>query len=81
MEYYNQKALQEIRQDSRIELLQFPDEVLQELQAMTLETLDEEAAVNPAFKRVYDAYRNFRNQYMQWTRLSEDAYQDILRGQ
>lgn len=81
MEYYNQKALQEIRQDSRIELLQFPDEVLQELQAMTLETLDEEAAVNPAFKRIYDAYRNFRNQYMQWTRLSEDAYQDILRGQ
>ncbi len=81
MEYNNQIALQAIREDSRIELLQFPEDVLRELRALTAVTLDEEAEANPAFKRVYEAYRNFREDYTEWTRLSEDVYQDILRSE
>jgi len=79
MEFYNQKALQEIQADSRVELLQFPTEVLEELRELTQVTLEEEAKANPSFERVYQAYEAFRGNYREWSRLSEDAYQDILR--
>lgn len=79
MEFHNQQALVELKTKQNVQILEFPEEVLMELRRLTRETLDEEAAANPEFKRVYDAYEGFRDSYESWDELSEEAYQDSLR--
>jgi TRAP-type mannitol/chloroaromatic compound transport system substrate-binding protein len=79
MEFHNQQALTELKTKKNIKILEFPDEVLSSLKRLTKETLDEEAAASPAFKRVYDAYENFRANYAGWDELSEESYQASLR--
>lgn len=81
MEFNNEVAMREIMANKNIELLEFPEDVLRELQKFTRVTLDEEAAANPNFRKVYDAYRNFNADYSKWSRLSEDSYQRILHNQ
>lgn len=77
MEQKNLTALKELQAREGVEIHRFPDDVLSKLQAMTEETLAEEAAANPAFKRVYDAYQAFRQQDDAWTAVSERAYLGI----
>ena len=78
MEYNNEIALREIIGNQNIELLEFPTGVLKTFKQLTQETLEEEAAANPEFKKVYDAYRQFKQDYSHWSKL-EESYQDILR--
>jgi TRAP-type mannitol/chloroaromatic compound transport system substrate-binding protein len=81
MEFHNQEALTELRTKQNVEILEFPEEVLKEFKRLTKETLDEEAAASPEFKRVYDAYEDFRVRYQAWDELSEESYQKSLRLQ
>ncbi len=79
MEFHNQQALTELKTKQNVQILEFPEEVLSSLKQLTKETLDEEAAASPAFKRVYDAYESFRANYAGWDELSEESYQSSLR--
>lgn len=79
MEYYNQAALEQIRASKNIELLEFPKDVLDELQRLTKITLEEEAAASPAFQKVYAAYTSFDENYSDWSELTEESYQRALR--
>jgi TRAP-type mannitol/chloroaromatic compound transport system substrate-binding protein len=79
MEFHNQQALAELKTKQNVQILEFPKEVLSGFKRLTRETLDEEAATNPAFRRVYDAYEAFRNSYESWDELSEESYQASLR--
>ena len=79
MEYYNQAALEQIRANKNIELLEFPRDVLDELQRLTKITLEEEAAASPAFQKVYAAYTSFDEHYSDWSNLTEESYQRALR--
>ena len=79
MEYQNQAALKELKTKQNVQILEFPEEVLKEFRRLTKETLDEEAATSPEFKRVYDAYEDFRIRYQDWDKLSEESYQKSLR--
>lgn len=77
MEQKNVAALAELRQRDDINIAPLPADVLNTLKQLTEETLAEEAAQNPKFKRVYDAYKNFRDQDEDWASISEKAYLDI----
>jgi TRAP-type mannitol/chloroaromatic compound transport system substrate-binding protein len=79
MEYSNQAALEQIRNNKNIELLEFPEDVMNELYRLTKITLDEEAAARPAFKKIYEAYSAFDRNYSDWSEISEDSYQRALR--
>ncbi len=79
MEFNNQAALGQIRANKNIELLEFPRDVLDELQRLTKITLDEEAAASPAFQKVYEAYSRFNENYNDWSELTEESYQRALR--
>ncbi|MCX4188230.1 TRAP transporter substrate-binding protein [Methylophaga sp. OBS4] len=74
MEQKNLAALKELKARPGIEIQRFPDDVLSKLKTLTHETLTEEAAANPKFKRVYEAYQDFRSQDDAWTAISEKAY-------
>jgi TRAP-type mannitol/chloroaromatic compound transport system substrate-binding protein len=81
MEYNNQKALQELRLKKNVTILSFPDDVLRVLKDMTKLTLAEESENSADFKRVYEAYEAFREDYNKWNNISEEAYSDSLRLQ
>lgn len=74
MEQKNLSALQELKNRPGIQLHRFPDDVLTKLKSLTDETLAEEAANDPKFKRVYDAYEAFRKKDDAWSDVSEKAY-------
>ena len=74
MEQKNMSALDELRKREGIEIHRFPNEVLSRLKTLTNETLIEEAERDPKFKRVYDAYQNFRKKNDAWSAISENAY-------
>ena len=77
MEQKNMQALQELKELPNVQLHKFPDEVLAKLKTLTKETLEEEAAKDPKFKRVYEAYQAFRQKNDAWSAISENAYLDI----
>lgn len=79
MEFHNQQALQELKQKKNIEMLEFPPEVLTELQLLTAATLREEAEKDADFKRVYQAYEAFRKTYADWDRVADGSYQRSIR--
>ncbi|HEX23149.1 MAG TPA: ABC transporter substrate-binding protein [Chromatiales bacterium] len=76
----NMQALRRLKDEHKVQVLPFPDDVLAELHRLTGEVMDEEAAKNPAFKKVYENYRGFMADHDEWGQLSEAAYQRA-RGQ
>ncbi len=77
-EVQNMQTLQKLKQQSQIEILPFPDEVLQELHRLTQETLAETAAQDPIFKEIYEAFRAFQAQNASWDAIADEAYHQAL---
>ncbi len=78
-EALNIEALREIKEKPQVKVLAFPPAVLKELKRLTVEALDEEAAKDPSFKRVYEAYKKFQADYATWHAVSDDAYSRALQ--
>lgn len=70
----NVQSLRELREKYKVEVKQFPTEVLVELKRLTEETLKEEAEKDASFKKVYEAYQAFQTENDAWNSISEDAY-------
>ena len=79
MEYHNQLALAELRQKKNVEILPFPADVITSLKSLTQQTLTETAASDPNFKKIYDAYTQFNDNYHDWNTISDEAYQKAAR--
>jgi TRAP-type mannitol/chloroaromatic compound transport system substrate-binding protein len=71
----NLAALKELKEKYKVEVYPFPDDVLKALHGYTKEVLEEEAAKDATFKRVYEAYEAFMKDNDAWNKLSEAAYQ------
>jgi len=78
-EALNIKALKELTEKHHVELLEFPPEVLKALRHLTTEALNEEAAKNASFKKVYEAYKKFQADNALWNAISEEAYSRALK--
>jgi len=70
----NLAALKRLKEEHKVQVLPFPDDVLKQLKAYTKEVLDEQAASDPEFKKVYEAYEAFSKDNDAWNALSEAAY-------
>ena len=73
----NLDALERIKAHD-IEVLPFPMEVIAKLRALTAETLDQSAADDPAFNKVFQSYRAFQDKADSWDEVSEGAYRRAL---
>jgi TRAP-type mannitol/chloroaromatic compound transport system substrate-binding protein len=78
-EAQNLMALETLKKQYQVEVLQFPADVLSELRRLSTEALDEEAGKNEQFKKVYDAYNAFRANNDAWNAISESAYAEALK--
>jgi TRAP-type mannitol/chloroaromatic compound transport system substrate-binding protein len=77
-EALNIKALRELQDKYHVKVLEFPAEVINKLKQLTAETLDEEAAKNADFKKVYEAYKQFQKDNSAWNAISDEAYNKAL---
>ncbi len=76
MDVHNREALAGLLQQDKVKLRRFPEEMLNELYRVTTRTLNETAARDKDFQRVYQAYDTFRQGLRAWRELGEDAYRE-----
>lgn len=70
----NQNALATLINEHRVQVLPFPDSVLDALREATEAVVDEAAAADAFTARVVASYRQFREAVMQTTHISEHAF-------
>ena len=73
----NPLALQRLIKQG-VKLHAFPQEMLVGARKIAFELYEEEAAKNPAFKRIYTEWNKFREASNQWFKLAESAYSNFL---
>jgi TRAP-type mannitol/chloroaromatic compound transport system substrate-binding protein len=76
----NNEALQTLVHKHKVELRNFPDEVLAQLKKVSEEVVAEIAKKDAMSKKVYESYKRFRDQVMQWHDVSERAYLNARAG-
>jgi TRAP-type mannitol/chloroaromatic compound transport system substrate-binding protein len=75
----NGAALQTLINKHKVQLFNYPDEVINALRPMAKEVLEEEAAKSPMAKKVNESFKNFQKVVGTWGTVSEKAYYDILQ--
>jgi TRAP-type mannitol/chloroaromatic compound transport system substrate-binding protein len=78
-EAQNGAALQELITKHKVQLVQFPDEVLNALRPLAAEVREEEAAKSPMAKKVNEAFTKFQKVVGTWGTVSEKTYYDIIQ--
>jgi TRAP-type mannitol/chloroaromatic compound transport system substrate-binding protein len=78
----NGAALSKLRTDfkGKVEILQFPPEVLKELKKLAADVNKEESEKSPMAKKVYESYSKFQAYIADWGKISEGPYQDFIAG-
>lgn len=71
---HNNAALDVLVNTHGVELRQLPDDVLVELHRITQLVLEELAAKDAGFKKVYDSQKAFQEQAVKYHKISEQAY-------
>lgn len=74
----NGAALQELITKHKVNLVKFPDELLESLRKLAKETLEEEAEKDKASRKVHEAFKKFKEQVGVWGSVSENAYYNVI---
>jgi TRAP-type mannitol/chloroaromatic compound transport system substrate-binding protein len=74
----NGEALQELITKHKVNLVRFPDDLLDNLRILAKETLEEEAQKDAASTKVHAAFKKFKEQVGVWGSVSEQPYYDVL---
>jgi TRAP-type mannitol/chloroaromatic compound transport system substrate-binding protein len=74
----NGAALQSLIADHNVNLLQFPEAMMDALRKMAEETLEEEADKDPMSRKVHDAYKKFKAQVGIWGTVADSAYFKVI---
>ncbi|MDM8552524.1 twin-arginine translocation signal domain-containing protein [Desulfobacterales bacterium HSG2] len=74
----NGAALQELITKHKVELIRFPDDLLDALRKLTKETLEEEADKDKMSRKVHEAFKKFKEQVGIWGSVSENAYYNVI---
>ncbi|MGK5092766.1 TRAP transporter substrate-binding protein [Deltaproteobacteria bacterium TL4] len=69
----NNMALGELLHKHKIQLKRFPDPVLEKLAELTQQVMEETAAKDEAFKKVYASFNSFRNRALAWNTIGEES--------
>ncbi|NVK36367.1 MAG: TRAP transporter substrate-binding protein DctP [Gammaproteobacteria bacterium] len=70
----NNKALQELITKHGVEVRAYPDDVLQKLKGLSVEVLEELAEKDPMSKKVYESFKAYRDNVVEYHKISEQAY-------
>jgi TRAP-type mannitol/chloroaromatic compound transport system substrate-binding protein len=74
----NGAALQTLISEHNVNLVRFPDQLMDDLRKLSVETLEEEADKDPMSRKVHDAFKKFKAQVGVWGAISENAYYNVI---
>jgi TRAP-type mannitol/chloroaromatic compound transport system substrate-binding protein len=74
----NGAALQKLITEHKVNLVRFPDQLLDDLRKLAKETLEEEADKDPMSGKVHEAFKKFKEQVGIWGSVSENAYYNVI---
>ncbi|MEX0600753.1 MAG: TRAP transporter substrate-binding protein [Rhodothermales bacterium] len=69
----NQQALQDVL-DAGVELVEFPQDMMQEARRISTNLLEQNAAGDATYRRVYDSFLRFREDAFRWFGTAEHDY-------
>jgi TRAP-type mannitol/chloroaromatic compound transport system substrate-binding protein len=75
----NVKALRELRNDKRINIVRFNDDLIKVFGKYSKEVVADVAAKDPLTRKVYESYMSFLAGVMDWGELSETGYRNTRR--
>ena len=75
----NMKSLKILREDKRIRILRFSDDLIRMFGKLSKDVLADIATKDPLTRKVYDSYMSFLAGVMDWGELSETGYRDTRR--
>lgn len=70
----NQKALETLISEHKVQLRQYPPEVLEEFKIHAKDVFDELGNSSEMGKKIYNSYKSFASQTKKWLDISENAY-------
>ena len=70
----NVEYLEKLRNEKGMEILRFPDSVLDSFMNHTRESIDEITSSDPQSKKVFESYSKFQRKVGGWTNISESNY-------
>ena len=73
----NHAALRSLVTEHKVELRQFPEQVMRRMRELAKEVLEEIAAGDAMTAKVYDSYKEFQAKVMSWHDVSERAYYNL----
>ena len=74
----NGAALQTLISEHNVNLVRFPEQLLDDLRKLAKETLEEEAEKDPMSRKVHEAFKKFKAQVGVWGSVSENAYYNVI---
>jgi TRAP-type mannitol/chloroaromatic compound transport system substrate-binding protein len=74
----NGAALQTLISEHNVNLVRFPEPLLDELRKLAKETLEEEAEKDPMSRKVNEAFKKFKAQWGVWGSVSDNAYYSVI---
>ncbi len=66
-------ALEQLVRVHKVELRQFPPDVLRLLRDLSRQIVEERAASDSTFRKIYDSFRRFEQSIGSWTRIADEA--------
>jgi len=73
----NPEALTRLLKEG-VQLHRFPNDLMTEAEKISREIMEEKAAANPAYHKVYTQWKTFRDQSHRWFATSELSYQEFV---
>jgi len=70
----NNQALKTLVEKHKVDLRRYPDDVLKKLRNLSDDVVAEVAEQDKMSKKVYESFKKFRDQAMEWHRISEQTY-------
>ncbi|MFO8025609.1 TRAP transporter substrate-binding protein [Thiohalophilus sp.] len=70
----NNQALKTLVEKHNVDLRRYPDDVLKKLRNLSDEVVAEVAGKDKMSRKVYESFKKFRDQAMEWHRISEQTY-------
>lgn len=74
----NNEYLQKLVNEEKVQLREFPKEVLSELKKLSEQVAAEETAKDPLAKKTYESILAFKKNVLDWNKKSEDAMRPYL---
>jgi TRAP-type mannitol/chloroaromatic compound transport system substrate-binding protein len=74
----NGAALQKLITEHNVNLVRFPEPLLNDLRKLAKETLEEEAEKDAQSRKVHEAFKKFKEQVGVWGSVSENAYYNVI---